>query len=307
MAVCVSGAGEQDGKDGKPFMPPGGGTPPAGAGPPPAASMGKLVTPHAGFTEARFLSCGIDTLDLSGYVDWGDGWLPLKRKLDNGKCVAEHADKPVVLQDSSCGPCLVLPRGKPPMFRYHLQTLLHHVFIGIGGDAEPGKTPNVYVSILSRRLWGRGVSNSVGLVKGLIESDLGGRVRALVVSRADLCADFLVPGGLSLDMLRTFGVPEDIQTCDIMQGATLETYYIGSPKASIRARVYDKSKEVLEHHKEWFEDIWKAPLQDVFRVEFQFRPGGQGVRYRFRRGVARRHGRNVGGPDRPVVLPEASR
>jgi hypothetical protein len=214
----------------------------------------------------------VDTLDLAGYVDWGGAWSTLKKKLDDGKWRAQQCDKPVVLQDSSCGPCLILPGGKPPMYRYHLQTLLHHVYVGISSKGEPGKTPNVYVSILSRTLWERGVSKAVALVKQLIESDLGGSVVALVPSRVDLCADFLMPGGLPLGLLRDFGVPEDIMTCDIMQGAEMETYYIGSPGASIRARVYNKSKEVVKHFKEWFKEIWKVDsLENVFRVEFQLR------------------------------------
>ena len=236
------------------------------------ASMGSPVTPHAGITEVedwRFLACGIDTLDLGVYVKWGDNWQSLRDELGKGKERARVSNRPVFFRDTCAGTTMICPTGKPPMYRYHLHAKDFHLYLAIASEAE--NTPNVYVSFLSKSIWRSGVRRLVELIKQLI-SEFGGDLRSIKPSRVDLCADFLIPGGVTLEMLREYGVPADVMTCDIMKGASLETYYIGSPSASIRARVYDKAKECLEHHKEFFKDIWEVDqLGDVWRVEFQLR------------------------------------
>ena len=269
MAACVLGSEDFGNEDRPASQAP---ARPEGPGAEPPASMGEPVTPHAGISGEeswRHLSCGIDSLDIAGYVDWGEGWPSLSNKLTDGKQRAQAANTPLFFRDSCCGPCLITFTGKPPMFRYHLQTKEFHLFIGISPKA--GNTPNVYLSFNSKALWAWGVEAVVRRAQQLI-GEMGGRVREMKPSRVDLCADFLIPGGLPLSMLRELGVPEDVMTCDIMKGAAMETFYVGSPHANIRARIYDKAKEVLHSHKEWFKDIWKVEkLEDIWRVEYQLR------------------------------------
>ena len=239
-----------------------------------AESMGVYVTPHARITkqekEYGFLSCGIDTLDLSGYVNWGNDWPDLMDDLSSGKDKALKCNGTALFRDTCCGPLLITSTGKPPMFRFHLEAKYFHLYLGISSKPA-GSTPNLYVSFKSRAIWDIGVRGLADLFRKMIY-EMGGESCGLKPSRADLCADFLVPGGLSLSMLRKYSVPEDLLTCDIMQGANLETFYVGSPHAAIRARIYDKAKESIKHHKEWFRNIWKVEkLEDIWRVEFQLR------------------------------------
>lgn len=281
MAVCVDGLDDTEG-EGKAKGNGTEGTGDARRAAPPPSNMGSSVTPHVEVTgeEVReeecpgvesweLLACGVDTLDLSGCVTWGEGWPALRKALDEGKALAQRMDKPAFLRDTCCGPCMIASTGKPPMFRYHLETGPLHMYLGIseGGDTSP----NVYVSPKAKTYWERGLSNTVALTRDFLR-ELGGSVVTLKPSRCDLCADFRIPGGLGLDLLRGHGVPGDIKTNDFMDGDTLETFYRGSPKATIRARVYDKAKEVLQSGKTWFKDIWKVEvLEDVWRVEFQLR------------------------------------
>jgi len=245
----------------------------ASAGPPPGQpNMGSPVTPHVGITgieDFKILSCGIDSLYLAGYVEWGKSWLSLLRKLEVGKRKAQELNTPVMLQDTCAGPCLITPKGKPPMYAFHLKLQDFHLYVGKNERGD--KAANAYVSFNSKSIWRRGVSELVSFVEQLI-SELDGFVRQFKPSRVDLCADFLVPGGVPLSVLRCLGVPEDFMTCDIMKGSKLETYYIGAPSSSIRARIYDKAKEVLVSHKQWFKDIWQIEvLEDIWRVEYQLR------------------------------------
>ena len=238
----------------------------------PRSGMAKDVTRHAEISrdeEWRLLACGVDTLDLSACVNWGKVWGSLSNELETGRQNAQENNKPMPWRETQLGPCLVCPGGKPPMFRYHLQVSGFHLFVGINRDAD--KSPNVYVSLNAKALWSQGVTAAVESVETLLE-ELGAEIKTVKPSRCDLCADFLMPKGIRLELLMHHGVPKNIFTSHILQGAELETYYIGSRKGSIRGRVYDKTKEVLKNRKHWFMEVWKVEdCKDVWRVEFQFR------------------------------------
>lgn len=257
----------------------GGGAPRPDAGdrPQPPDSMGSLVTPHAEITgreegncfDWSWLASGVDSLDLGGYVTWGDDWDSLLGEMEQGKSLAALVGKRRFLRDTCCGPCLIHARGKAPMYAFHLEVKGFHLFATRA--EKPSNHPNVYVSVNSKTLWGRGVRGSVSIVSSFI-NELGGSVDRFQPSRVDLCSDYHIPGGLDLDLLRGLGVPGNILTTDVMLGSKLETFYIGSPKASIRARVYDKAKEVVKHCKTWFKGVWGIDkTEDVWRVEFQLR------------------------------------
>jgi hypothetical protein len=217
------------------------------------------------------LVTGIDTLDLGYYIDWGNNWTVLAKALADGKQSAESSQG-VIFNFGTIQSCLILPGGKQPMYRYHLQTANFHVFIAHRQDASE-KYPNVYVSILAKSLWIKGIPASASVVEAFVVA-LGGKIGRVQVSRADFCADFLIPGGLSLDFLNEFRVCRSPHHRHYMNGDKLETYYIGAGGAPIQARIYDKALEVRsEGIKMWFpEDVWKIrDCQDVWRPEFQVR------------------------------------
>ena len=90
--------------------------------------MGSSVTPQAGITARgeelkgwKRLACGVDSLDLAGWIDWRGCWAKLGPALQEGKASAQAADKPLFWADTACGPLLITPKGKPPMYRFHLQ------------------------------------------------------------------------------------------------------------------------------------------------------------------------------------------
>jgi hypothetical protein len=90
----------------------------------------------SGPPEWRYLSSGIDTLDLGLYVEWGERWPVVSRLLASGKKRAEGT-KGVLWSDGTSEPCLILAGGKPPMYRYHLQLTHAHVFVQQRGCLVP--------------------------------------------------------------------------------------------------------------------------------------------------------------------------
>lgn len=228
------------------------------------------VTRHAPFTspvEWRVLACGIDSLDLGLQVRWGKLWEEFSARLDEGKNLAAGTEG----LPSWDGRFLVLPSGKPPNYRWHLQFPSFHLYIG--RSAEPHeKTPNVYVSINSKTLWQSSAEAAVALVLREIES-FGGEVVQVKPSRCDLAADFLIPDGLSLEFLLALRVPPQLEHSHIMVGDQLQTFYHGAKSSPIQLRIYDKALEVRKGGtKLWFLDVWKlTECEHVWRVEFQLR------------------------------------
>lgn len=241
---------------------------------PPAASSGRMacsVTRHAPITEPREwrrLVCGIDTLDVGVYVNWID-WDSLHKELvlQKNRAVVQEG---VVWDKHPIGPILVFPSGKGRNYGFHIYRPGCHVFIARRGEA--GKTPNVYVSIESHRLWRDGVEMSLDWVENLI-IDLGGEIERVQVSRCDLATDFYIPGGLNYELLSSCRVSKSRKTGHFMEDDRLETYYVGEKRNPIQARIYDNTKEIFKHEdKLWFLDVWRiSECVAVWRVEFQMR------------------------------------
>ncbi len=265
MADCVSGQRENRDAVGR-----GGDGPSAGGASATAAvGMANSVTRHAHFTGPQdwtLLSCGVDSLDVSVHVNWGSGWQSLYKALEEGKAEAAGT-KGILFCD---GPWSIRASGKPPMYRFHLQRPELSLFIG---KSQTGaRQANVYASLSADILWHKRVEGSIQVLRSCIE-ELGGRVLEIKPSRVDLCADLLIPGGISLEFLREYRVPSHSKIRFEEGGPNLETAYVGGRKSPIQLRIYDKSREVeVKGNKNWFWSIWGIePCADVWRVEFQLR------------------------------------
>jgi hypothetical protein len=216
----------------------------------------------------RLLAAGIDTLDLSFYVDWGDTWDSVRESLEAGKARAEQTEG-ILWDDGAHGECIIFAGGKPPMYRYRLQ--LPNAHLAVAKSGKPGKWPNVYASPSAESLWRNGIAATVESLTGFIQR-LGGKVVNACPSRCDVCADFQVPDGLALDFIRGHAVSKSDKSRHIMKGEHLETYYAGAAGADIQARIYNKSAEIQSSGKFWFENVWQLwPAENVWRVEFQLR------------------------------------
>jgi len=220
----------------------------------------------------KHLVCGVDSLDLGLYVQWNHDWPLLEKALADGKQAAERTQG-IAWSYAGVDGCLIQPNGKRPMYAFHVQTADFHLFIA-RTKTPSEQYPNLYVSILSKSLWLRGVMPSVDHVVQFI-CQLGGKVERVQPSRVDLCADFVIPNGLSLDFLREHRVSRSSSQSHHCALDQLETYYCGSPSSPVRARIYDKATEVTTGgEKLWFADVWKLPadgIKDVWRIEFQLR------------------------------------
>ncbi len=239
----------------------------------PAGGEAVSVTRLAPFTNREKnhlpvpLICGVDTLDLGLYIQWSSNWSDLTQILDQAKEQAAGTQGVPIVGDHF----LILPSGKPPSYRWHLQWPEFHLYLG--RSAEPYRnTPNGYVSINAKTLWSMGISSAVNLVVRWIEL-LDGKVRSIKPSRCDLAVDLQLKDPLSLPFLLSHRVPQHVQHSHNMTGDVLETFYHGAKKSPIQLRIYDKGLEVLKGGtKLWFYELWNVePESHVWRIEYQLR------------------------------------
>jgi len=230
---------------------------------------GSVVTPGDTISEPGEkppLLCGVDTLDLGVQTLWPDAiWKDLSERLAAGKAAAGNTQG-IRFHDET----LILPKGRQG-YAWHLQSPDLHLYIA-DRQFPYAETPNLYVSPQCRLIWERGLSATADFVTRKIQ-ELGGIVRSIKPSRADLSADFEIPGGLDLPFLLSLRVPADLQYGSHGQGIELETFYHGSGKSPLRLRIYNKTKELLKHKdKPWFFELWNVSQEtEVWRFEFQVR------------------------------------
>jgi hypothetical protein len=236
-------------------------------------SRGIPVTPPASSptVEAfQYLLHGIDSLDLGLYVAWGSDWKRRLHSLDQKKQQARKIGGLLIALPSGRS-CIFKPGGKGENYRFHLQFDAYNLFIGKA--AQPGTSPNAYLSISAKILWLNGIESALSWIAQDLKAIGGGTIQFVQVSRLDLCADFLVPGGLSHEFLLTHKVTRNDKGKLFLEKNELQTYYAADAKSPIQLRIYNKGLEVKQGGvKLWFLELWqRETTEDIWRIEFQLR------------------------------------
>lgn len=225
-------------------------------------------TPHV--EKFQPLLFGWDSLDLGLYISWGQGWKRRLQSLDKKKLQARKAGGLLISLPSGRA-CIFKPGGKGENYRFHLQFEAYNLFIGKA--ARAGSSPNAYLSINAKTLWQNGIDATLSWITEDLKAIGGGSIQFVQVSRADLCADFFIPGGLSHEFLLAHKVTRNDKGKLFLDNNALQTYYVGDAKSPIQLRIYDKGAEVVQGGtKLWFLDLWhRESAADVWRIEFQIR------------------------------------
>jgi hypothetical protein len=179
----------------------------------------------------KFLLCGIDSLDLGLDVVWAPGWKRRIRALESKKQLARRTGG-LVLGLPSGRSCILKPSGKGENYRFHLQFEAYNVYIAKA--ASPGLYPNVYLSISAKTLWQNEIEKVIAWISDDLRSIGGGKIQLIKVSRLDLCADFLIPGGLSQEFLLSHKVTHNEKSKLFLDNNELETYYVGDASSPIQ-------------------------------------------------------------------------
>ncbi|MCE5324869.1 MAG: hypothetical protein LLG01_00495 [Planctomycetaceae bacterium] len=143
----------------------------------------------------------------------------------------------------------------------------------VGTWANVISRPNVKIEVRSETLWRLGARRSVERIVGILKRH-GASVGLVKVSRADLCADVLLP---------ETSWREDLRGCLVSRASDIEPRYsrrefsgFSLGKGAIVGRLYNKPKEIAEKSfKEWMYPIWGVEAvpegYKIVRVEYQLR------------------------------------
>lgn len=220
---------------------------------------------HPLVSECRSLLAGIDTLDFGMYVEFGTSWQKIVAKLRQLKAKARGTPG-IVIGDR----CLVLPGGKPN-YQFHLQYPGFQLYLSRKSSPD-GETPNVFVALNSETLWHCGERESIELVQRELRDVAPGTVQQCRMSRCDLAADLLIPGGISDRFIREHLVSYANEGRILTKNDAMQTQYIGGTSSDISLRIYNKSTEIRCNDKLWFLTLWDVPeTAEVWRFEFQIR------------------------------------
>lgn len=138
--------------------------------------------------------------------------------------------------------------------------------------------PNVYVKFKSLYLWSLGYKKAFYEIEDFIYKINEDESARNVVSRIDICADFINWRPKLLDY-NNF-IKRAVHSSAIHKEDFSESYYKGKKltgftfgKKNIVCRLYNKSEEIKNSNKQWFYDMWGEEYNDkeVWRLEFQLR------------------------------------
>ncbi len=215
---------------------------------------------RASSPELTELASGIDALYMSGRGDVSPAFLSDLKSL---RSVAEEANEPQPLDLGG-----VVVRVEPRAFgRYPYRLQTEHGLVGV---TRSQALPPIRVQPKSEHLHAVGPEASVAWFSELAVGFTRGL--RLTASRVDVFSDW---HGLELDVANRGNFVGRAKRLDTHEeGGRLTGFEFGRRSTkTVAGRIYDKSLDVANTGKLWWQDVWGSAYdssQQVFRVEFEF-------------------------------------
>lgn len=215
------------------------------------------------YCSPRELCSGVDALYLSAQ---GVAPSSLLVDLEAARLQAEADGLPVVFSLGGY-PTKVLPRA----FGKYRYAVAHE--LGMIGITTSDNLPVVRVQPTAVAIHALGPSGTVLWAENVL--DAAGIVASLHVARLDLHSDwqgFEVRAHERSNFVTYSDRRALYEVAEEMSGLNF-----GKRGGSVYARIYDKSREMLEKGHDWWPDVWGAaydPEQKVTRIEFEFSRAG---------------------------------
>ena len=143
--------------------------------------------------------------------------------------------------------------------------------IQISGS-EKKVMPTIYVQVSSELLTGHGPESAISRLRKVVKKLLV-KIEEETVSRADIFVDFTTNEKLedikSISWITRAKKLAVYRYCDAFTGLVI------GQGGDISARIYDKTSEIGESHKDYLKEIWEMrgwdTIQTVWRLEFQLK------------------------------------
>ncbi|MCG3181714.1 MAG: hypothetical protein BIFFINMI_04113 [Phycisphaerae bacterium] len=222
----------------------------------------------------KILATGIDTLVVTMDLNWKDG--EFFEKLDELKSEAKVEEKgqpgEVRYTDDSGGWVFNVASHGSRGYNWLLGS--GEYAMSVGAWLEPISRPSLVAEVRSETLWSRGHFGAMTRLRHIVEG-MGAKIVSEKASRADLCADVLLPAELfsmaipEKHLVKRAAKVDPHFTHDVLSGLSI------GAGGKISARFYDKPMEIVAKggKKMWMYPIWgleSVPVGcRVIRVEFQ--------------------------------------
>ena len=232
------------------------------------------ISPRMESKMSKVLNSGIDSLNFSLDVVWKNSDLfnyltELKKEAKE-----KETELPGILKGNTKDEDWLFLLKQFGAGGYEWILLGKEFTLKIGKWEKPHSKPGVLASIRSETLWSKGVKESCNWILKLIEMN-GAEILTRKVSRADLCLDIMLDEK-EIGIHLTNHITKKAKKWGFIMGASneVETIEVGTRKAALMARIYDKPQEIKERgKKEWMYEIWKIKEcpsgKKIFRIEFQ--------------------------------------
>ena len=217
---------------------------------------------------AQILAAGIDSLYLSYPGGLRHSWdfeLEYRKRLARSPDRDQRSEAQVLLGDS----LFRVEAFGSRRFAYILQGDFFRIEVSAIGNKS---RPMAYVQIASELLWQAPLPDILEKLSTFMHT-LGHLTGEPLVSRVDLCMDFVT--GKPLHEIR-----EEDWVCQAkkIRRYTDDRQFTGFDiglGGSLSARLYNKSREIVESGKEFFKDLWSLGGWDsvavVWRLEFEIK------------------------------------
>ncbi len=173
---------------------------------------------------------------------------------------------------------VISPAGKRP---YSYILVNDDFSVKIAKKVSGDKFPEIFIEMRSQFLWRFGYEYAVKFIRDWLETWC--EISRDVVNRGDLTIDLLGYPVININMVIS-RARTGTQYCKFIPIQDGEIYYYASVetgrtfgKSPLIMRIYDKTLEINDSHKEWFYDLWEQNgwdrVSQVARVEMEMQRG----------------------------------
>ncbi len=222
---------------------------------------------------ARALAHGIDSLYLAVDLTWENNSTFEKLHALKAKAKVEEMEQVERIASMDGGADWIFTVKPHGAGGYEWLLSSHDMDIKLGDWLAPKSRPSAMVEIRSEALWTHGPVSCIDRVRQQFAA-MAAKVVVMKASRADVCADVLVPMETWSIALLDHLVTRAETMHPHLRKRYMEGLTIG--KGVIMARFYDKPLEIcIKSHKDWMYHVWgiESVSEDhrIIRIEFQLR------------------------------------
>lgn len=217
---------------------------------------------------------GIDTLEIGLEIEeYEENFENFLMKLDELKNMSQinNRKETIIINESSF---FVSPKGQG-IYRYKIENQQISICFMI---KQIQNTPSIYIRFSSFFLWELGYNQAYNVFMQWFHNSFNVNITNVKISRVDICfdTDEISFNERDIEKLYSRAIKmEQKYADDIYYNRKVFSGFVIGKGSDLSCRIYNKTLEIKNSNKLWFENIWKElcwkGTSNVWRIEFQIR------------------------------------